>query len=38
VVVLRLDSRDGRGHALALFERLRRDGWQAGRPLPAGAG
>jgi UDP-N-acetylmuramyl tripeptide synthase len=35
VVVLPLHSRDGRGHALALFERLRRDGWRAGRPLPA---
>lgn len=35
VLVLPLHSRDGRGHALALFERLRREGWQAGRPLPA---
>jgi UDP-N-acetylmuramyl tripeptide synthase len=35
VVVLPLHSREGRGHALALFERLRRDGWRAGRPLPA---
>jgi UDP-N-acetylmuramyl tripeptide synthase len=34
VLVLPLHSRDGRGHALALFERLRREGWQAGRPLP----
>jgi len=38
VLVLPLHSRDGRGHALALFERLRREGWQAGRPLPARAG
>jgi len=36
VLVLPLHSRDGRAHALALFERLRRDGWTAGRPLPAG--
>ena len=35
VLVLPLHSRDGRGHALALFERLRREGWQAGSPLPA---
>jgi UDP-N-acetylmuramyl tripeptide synthase len=35
VLVLPLHSRDGRAHALALFERLRREGWQAGRPLPA---
>lgn len=35
VLVLPLHSRDGRGHALALFERLRRDGWKAGSPLPA---
>ncbi len=34
VLVLPLHSRDGRAHALALFERLRRDGWRAGRPLP----
>ena len=34
VLVLPLHSRDGRGHALALFERLRREGWQAGQPLP----
>jgi len=37
VLVLPLHSRDGRAHALALFERLRRDGWRAGAPLPAGA-
>jgi UDP-N-acetylmuramyl tripeptide synthase len=35
VLVLPLHSREGRGHALALLERLRREGWQAGRPLPA---
>jgi cyanophycin synthetase len=35
VLVLPLHSRDGRGHALALFERLRREGWKAGAPLPA---
>jgi cyanophycin synthetase len=35
VLVLPLHSRDGRAHALDLIERLRRDGWQAGRPLPA---
>jgi cyanophycin synthetase len=35
VLVLPLHSRDGRGHALALFERLRREGWKAGSPLPA---
>jgi cyanophycin synthetase len=34
VLVLPLHSRDGRGRALALFERLRREGWRAGRPLP----
>jgi cyanophycin synthetase len=34
VLVLPLHSRDGRAHALALFERLRRDGWKAGQPLP----
>ncbi len=34
VLVLPLHSRDGRGHALALFERLRREGWRAGEPLP----
>ena len=34
VLVLPLHSREGRGHALALFERLRREGWKAGRPLP----
>jgi UDP-N-acetylmuramyl tripeptide synthase len=35
VLVLPLHSREGRSHALALFERLRRDGWKAGNPLPA---
>jgi UDP-N-acetylmuramyl tripeptide synthase len=35
VLVLPLHSRDGRGHALALLERLRREGWKAGSPLPA---
>jgi cyanophycin synthetase len=34
VLVLPLHSRDGRAHALALFERLRREGWKAGQPLP----
>jgi UDP-N-acetylmuramyl tripeptide synthase len=34
VLVLPLHSRDGRGNALALFERLRREGWRAGQPLP----
>ncbi len=34
VLVLPLHSRDGRAHALALLEHLRREGWQAGRPLP----
>jgi len=35
VLVLPLHSRDGRAQALALFERLRREGWKAGQPLPA---
>ena len=35
VLVLPLHSREGRGQALALFERLRREGWRAGQPLPA---
>jgi UDP-N-acetylmuramyl tripeptide synthase len=35
VLALPLHSKDGRGHALALIERLRREGWSAGRPLPA---
>ncbi len=35
VLVLPLHSRDGRAHALALLERLRREGWKAGQPLPA---
>jgi UDP-N-acetylmuramyl tripeptide synthase len=34
VLVLPLHSRDGRAHALALLERLRREGWRAGLPLP----
>jgi UDP-N-acetylmuramyl tripeptide synthase len=34
VLVLPLHSRDGRSHALALLERLRREGWRAGQPLP----
>jgi UDP-N-acetylmuramyl tripeptide synthase len=34
VLVLPLHSRDGRAQALALFERLRREGWRAGQPLP----
>jgi hypothetical protein len=34
VLVLPLHSRDGRGHALALLERLRREGWYAGQLLP----
>jgi len=33
VLVLPLHSREGRAQALALFERLRREGWQAGKPL-----
>ena len=36
VLVLPLHSKEGRNHALALIERLRREGWQAGRPLPGG--
>ena len=32
VLVLPLHSRDGRGHALALFERLRREGWRPASP------
>ena len=35
VLVLPLHSREGRSHALALLERLRREGWTAGQPLPA---
>jgi UDP-N-acetylmuramyl tripeptide synthase len=35
VLVLPLHSRDGRAHTLALIERLRRDGWKAGQPVPA---
>jgi UDP-N-acetylmuramyl tripeptide synthase len=35
VLVLPLHSRDGRAHALALIERLRREGWRAGQALPA---
>ena len=34
VLVLPLHSRDGRAHALTLLERLRREGWSAGQPLP----
>jgi UDP-N-acetylmuramyl tripeptide synthase len=34
VLVLPLHSRDGRAQALALFERLQREGWRAGQPLP----
>ena len=37
VLVLTLHSKDGRAHALALIERLRREGWRAGAPLPGGA-
>ncbi len=33
VLVLQLLSKEGRGHALALIERLRREGWKAGLPL-----
>jgi UDP-N-acetylmuramyl tripeptide synthase len=35
VLVLPLHSREGRAHALALIERLRREGWRAGQPLPS---
>jgi UDP-N-acetylmuramyl tripeptide synthase len=34
VLVLPLHSPDGRAQALALLERLRREGWRAGQPLP----
>ncbi len=34
VLVLPLHSREGRSSALALIDRLRREGWTAGRPLP----
>lgn len=34
VLVLPLHSGEGRGRALSLIEQLRREGWQAGRPLP----
>ncbi len=34
VLVLTLHSRDGRAAALGLIERLRRESWTAGRPLP----
>jgi cyanophycin synthetase len=34
VLVLPLHSREGRSHALGLIERLRREGWSAGMPLP----
>ena len=35
VLVLPLHSREGRGEALALLERLRREGWKAGQSLPS---
>jgi UDP-N-acetylmuramyl tripeptide synthase len=34
VLVLPLHSKEGRSHALALIERLRREGWKAGQPVP----
>jgi UDP-N-acetylmuramyl tripeptide synthase len=34
VLVLPLHSRDGRAAALGLIDRLRRQGWTAGQPLP----
>jgi len=34
VLVLPLHSLEGRSSALALIDRLRREGWTAGRPLP----
>ncbi len=34
VLVLPLHSKEGRSSALGLIERLRRQGWTAGRPLP----
>jgi len=37
VLVLPLHSREGRARALALFERLRREGWRAGARLPGDA-
>jgi hypothetical protein len=33
--VLALHTREGRGSALALIDRLRSESWIAGRPLPA---
>jgi UDP-N-acetylmuramyl tripeptide synthase len=35
VLVLALHTREGRGSALALIDRLRRESWIAGQPLPA---
>jgi UDP-N-acetylmuramyl tripeptide synthase len=35
VVVLPLHTRDGRAAGLALIERLAREGWRAGQPVPA---
>ncbi len=35
VLVMPLHSKDGRSHALSLIDKLRREGWRAGRPLPA---
>jgi len=35
VLVLPLHTRDGRAAGLALIERLAREGWRAGQPLPA---
>jgi hypothetical protein len=37
VLVLPLHSREGRAQALALLERLRREGWRAGAKLPVDA-
>ncbi|HEU5468156.1 MAG TPA: cyanophycin synthetase, partial [Steroidobacteraceae bacterium] len=34
MLVLPLHSREGRAQTLALLERLRREGWRAGQPLP----
>ena len=35
VIVLPLHTRDGRAAGLALIERLAREGWRAGQPVPA---
>jgi hypothetical protein len=35
VLVLALHTREGRGSALALIDRLRSESWIAGQPLPA---